>query len=371
MQRSMTLTELLENVRQQDQVKEDKLVNTEHSFRLVMTPQESEPVACEIDYETGSRLHPLMEHAHRQISAWLNVPWKYYFRLINDHPDLVVHQVNELFKREPGTRMVRLLNGRVRAFLSDRYKRIDHTQVLGAALPPIVKEDFATELLASHVDEHRLWIKCLFTDDQLAHEIQSAGKVRTIRPGFRLMNSETGMGAFKLQAFFYDSYCTNGCVFGVEEAFSMRRTHIGGRLIEGEAHEIQSHRSIELEQELMAENIRDALTHLSDSDKVRAMVDRLRDASQSHRVKQPVAAVDLVARDLSLPREERDGVLESFIRDGDYSKFGLAAAVTEQANDPEKIDFARACELEDLGAKILQLSDRDWSRFVNAEPIAA
>ncbi len=80
-----------------------------------------------------------------------------------------------------------------------------------------------------------------------------------------------------------------------------------------------------------------------------------------------MAAIDEAVRVLPIRDAEKPALLESFIRDGDYSQWGLASAVTELANNP-KTSWDRVCELESIGSKVLALKPNEWKRIQTAEP---
>ena len=58
--------------------------------------------------------------AHRQIAARLEIPAKYYDRMRTEAPQMLAKNVNHWLHAQPETRMIRTLDGNVRAFLSDR-----------------------------------------------------------------------------------------------------------------------------------------------------------------------------------------------------------------------------------------------------------
>jgi hypothetical protein len=60
---------------------------------------------------------------------------KYLRRMQAEAPKLLASNVNHWFKETPERRMVRTLDGNIRAFLSDRYMRVDNTDVAEAVLP--------------------------------------------------------------------------------------------------------------------------------------------------------------------------------------------------------------------------------------------
>lgn len=68
----------------------------------------------------------MTENAHRQIGTHLNIPAKYYELMRKENPELLVQNVNSWLEKNPTRRLVRALDGDMRAFLSDRYRCIDN-----------------------------------------------------------------------------------------------------------------------------------------------------------------------------------------------------------------------------------------------------
>ena len=79
------------------------------------------------------------ENAHAQISARLGIPYRYYQRMQKETPDLLDNNINTWLEKTPERRMIRVLDGNVRAFLSDRYRRLDNLELCAAVLP-VIKE---------------------------------------------------------------------------------------------------------------------------------------------------------------------------------------------------------------------------------------
>lgn len=375
MKAGMSLEALLTEVQRQNEVKRDFTTSTEDNVRMVECEDLPNGVAVVMLKDGAAELErfAVSEQAHKQIAARLNIPSRYYLRLLADHRDLVVHQVNALFEREPASRLFRTLDGTLRAFLSDRYLRLDNNDVLEQTLPAIVKGELETQLLSTNVGENKMHMKVLFTGDELAHEVTSRtkdGSTRIIKPGFRMSNSETGQGTLAIEGFFYDGYCLNGCVFGQIEAFSFKRTHLGGRLIEGVDFEVLSDQSRELEDKAIISQVSDVMTALANPEFAQKMVTRLRATTETGDVQSPIGAVDLAVKELDLREDEKETILTTFIEDRDYSQWGLASAITSVANK-ETTSYERACELENVGSNVIDLNQLQWNRFVQAEKIAA
>lgn len=367
MQNAMNLETLLNTVISQKDTKRDFLTSTASSIEMV---EGSQGIFMKLNNDDSfNEVFNISEIAHKQIASRLGIPVKYYLRLLADHPDLILMQVNELFRREPQDRMLRTLDGQLRAFLSSSYRRLDNDIILEHTLPTIIDGDIKTQLLSSNVTDKKLYLKVLFPDESLQQVI---GKTRTgaddiIHPAFVLSNSEIGQGALKIQSFFYRTFCTNGCTFGnIDNALDFSRSHLGGRLIEGADFSIVSDETRAMEDGLLISQTTDILKAIASPEFSQSMGDQLRATKDTALVENPEAAVEQIAKELGIRESERSGVLESFIKDQDYSLWGMANAVTEQANNAEAVSYDRAGELEEIGGKILGMGNRAWGRFAQA-----
>jgi len=373
MQQAMTVMEMAQQVNQAtvDNLKNDLIVDTSTSARVVLTDgfgPPSDRLRMEVTDHDGKAHHfTINEHAHRQIAAKIKVHWSHYRRCLDDHVDLYIDTVNKLFEREPKECMFRMFGDRLRAVLSSRYRRIDNLEVLSQTLPVISNLD--TVVLGSNVNDNYMNMKVLFRDENLRHTVAKAnGNERVVLPGFRLSNSETGQGSLKLEGFFYDSYCTNGCVFGVDNLFNFSRTHIGSKLDAGADLQILSSETIEQENKLIIAQLSDCMRSLSNPDNVQKLADHLILAANTEQVKKPIEAINMITKEFQLSEIEHQKALETFLRDADFSKFGLASAVTEIANEADICTYDRANEIESIGGKILNFGDAMWNRIVNLEP---
>lgn len=365
MQTAMNLEQLLTTVIAQSKEREDFLADTDKALSLVHDPGTGE-IRMLLQGSAGLRELKLSDTCHTQIAQRLAIPAKYYRRLLEDHPDMVVDQVNKLFDREPETRMIRVLGDTARAFLSQNYRRVDHDNVLENMLPQIVQGDIQTVPLSTNVTDNKMYMKVLFDDDRLTQEIGTVrGEADTVKPGFILSNSETGHGSLSVKGFFYRSYCTNGCHFGGINAVEYKRSHRGGKLINDAEYTIISDETRRLEDQVIWSAASDIITGLSNPETVARLGNDIRQANQTEKVVNPTEAVDAVARELGIRESEKTGVLESFLTDGIHNKWGMVNAITEQANN-EEIGYDRATELEALGGKLLNMSDSQWNRIAVA-----
>ena len=392
MKAGMNLNDLLIEVQRQSTTKRDFVASTKEALRMVPMEGFDRGVALILHKEGGADLErfSITDNCFRQIAGRLNIPWTYFDRLLNDHRDLVMHQVNALFEREPEVRLMRTLDGKARAFLSNRFRPLDNVEVLEQVLPPIVKGDIKSRLISSNVGENNMHLKVLFTDDRLAQDIGAtphgkdaahgwggsvdanhnriAGLETThgrdvIRPGAIISNSETGHGSMKIEGFFWRAFCDNGCVWGRDEMFSYSRNHVGGKLESGELEFSDVTRR--KQSEVIVAELSDVLTMLSSEAYAQKTGDKLRALKNGTLIVDPFKAIDVLAKEVQLRDTEKKFALESLIRDGDYSQWGMLNAVTEVANR-EEVSYERACELEDIGGKILSMELKNWNRVALA-----
>lgn len=368
MQEGMKISEMIHEIDRRNRAKQDFVADSESSIRVVRKPEDGS--LCMVLLAPGAselQRFEINENAHHQIAGHLRIPQKHYRRLLADYPDLVMAEINKILETEGGRRLIRTIDGRVRAFLSDRYKPMDNYAILTRALP-VIHDDFNIDFLANYVDDDSMSIKAVFTDSRLEHEVARAnGTPRIIKPGFRITNSETGRGSLSVQGFFYDRYCKNGCIWGIDEVFELTKIHLGSKLKSGADHVILSESTKAAELDAIGSAVGDCLRAISNPESVAKMAQALRDAASSEPAKSPIGAMQVIADDFGLTEKETERGLMTLLRDGDFSKWGVASAVTEIANYTDLTSMNRANEIEQIGAKILTLDLRKWQKVATAE----
>lgn len=368
-----TLEGLLTQVQRNAKAKRDFVASTKGSVRFVEMDGFRNHVAAVLLKEGSGELErfEINDTAHGQVAGHLGIPYKYYQRLLVDHRDLVIGQVNALFEREPTTRLIRTIDGHVRAFLSDKYQRLDNDHVLANTLPILTAPEHANQLLSCNVTDERMDIKCMFTDASLAFDMGTApnGKPDIINPGFHMGNSEVGKGSLFVKSFFYRGYCMNGAVYGSEDAMEFRRAHLGGRLVEGINFQVISDETKKLDDQAILSGVGDVMRAMANPEFIKQMADRLRALKTGGQIERPVEAMEQVARELDLNEAESSSALENLIRDRDYSRWGLLNAVTALANDAPT--YERANELEQLANRVVTMPLHTWNRIRSVEKVAA
>lgn len=371
MHNGMTLQEMLTEVVRHNETKQDFIANTKDHMAMVSMPDAgyANDLAIVLKRPESNELERfgITDNFHQQVATRLQIPSKYYMRLLKDHRDLLLKNVNDLFNEEPAIRMTRTLDGKARAFLSQQFRRVDNEQVLEATLP-VIRNDFDTEILNTYVDENRMKFKCLFNGDDHAIDLNPNGRSDIVHTGFEMGNSEVGKGTFYIRGFLYRDRCLNGCVFGTDDSVNFRQVHVGSKLGVDEGM-LLSNETMRLEDELIVSAAKDVLTAISTPEYAQKVGEKLRQLKNRQPVKDAHAAVEVITKDLRLSDNQSKGVLESFIKDQDYSQWGMVNAVTAQANT--EADYVVASHLEEMGNKIINLPANRWTQIAQMERIAA
>lgn len=196
MKSGLTIVEMAQQIERQSKLKQDYLLDTR---RLQVEPFGSQLYLHTFDDHDDPLVEPLEinQIAHRQIGTHLKIPAAYYDRMLSDYPELLAENVNSWFQREPTQRMVRTLDGTVRAFLSNRYRRIDNLDIAEIVLPVIQQmEDAYFE--SCQITDSRMYIKVV--NKRLEAEVVPGDIVQS---GVIISNSEVGLGSVNIQPLVY------------------------------------------------------------------------------------------------------------------------------------------------------------------------
>lgn len=290
--------------------------------------------------------------AHGQIATYTGIPQAYYDRLRKEQPELLDRNVNTWFASNDEKRLVRTIDGRARAFLSNRYQRIENEEIAEVALP-ILLQTPGINVVSCEVTDRRMYIQA--TTDRIAGDVK---KGDTVQAGVVISNSEVGFGAVSVAAMTYRLVCLNGMI----AAEKFRAAHVGKAVDDNETLWADDTRKADDRAVLL--KVRDMVKVALDEARFRARLEKLQ-ALPSSEVKNPVVAVEVLGQKLGATQEETGGILNALIKGGDLSTWGVLNAVTAQAHTAKTYD--RAVEFEALGGQLLELSRDAWHEVLDAE----
>lgn len=309
------------------------------------------PVALLLDHPSeGTIEYGITDYAHGQMADALNVPVKFWRRLQGDHPDLLCGLGNGLLEREPVKRMLRTMDGQVRAYLSDRYRRRDNFDLMDKAILPALGEHGRAGLYfkSCELTASRMYVKVVLPDREWP-VTPKVGDV--IRGGLIIKNSEVGDGALVVAPYTDRLICTNGMV---HTDFGQRSAHVGGRQVsDAETWELYSDSTLALDDAAFFAKCRDTVAAVLSEQVFEAIVGQMRDLA-GLALDNPVGAVEDVTRRHDLTGDESDAMLKHLMEEG-ATGWGLVNAITATARDLDSAD--RRVDLESLAGRITS----DWS----------
>ena len=352
-----TLMELAQELTRQREAKHDYLIDTRNLI-LDASPDGKHQLTMQNPAQHQNTILSVNDIAHRQIGASLGIPAKYYDKMRSENPELLTLNVNGWFQHTPQTRMVRTLDGTARAFLSDRYRRIDNFEIAEAVLP-IISDIEDARIESCEITDERMYLKVV--NPRLQTEVTPGDIVQS---GILITNSEVGMGSMAVQPLVYRLVCTNGMV--VNDA-ATRRYHIGRGNEAAEDYSLYSSATLAADDKALMMKVQDTVRAAVDQTRFEKVVAMMRDAREAKITAPDIPAmVELAATDYGISQKESSGVLDHLIRDGEFSLYGLANAVTRAAQDVESYD--RSTAMESIGYSILGMSKTQWNRLQQASP---
>lgn len=348
MKAGKTLQELAAELERQQLAKKDLIVNT---GVLSMDSRDDGRIALNVMGGQMIQHYDVGEIAHRQIGQFLKIPATYYDRMRTEYPQLLTLNANGWFAKMPQSkRMLRTLDGTARALLSDRYRRIDNFEVASAVLPIISRMEGAG-VESCELTDSRMYLKVV--NPRVTAEIK---KGDIVQAGVLISNSEVGMGSVTVSPLIYRLVCSNGMI---AEDGKLRKYHVGRANESREDFSIYRNETIEADDKAFLMKLEDSVKAAVDQARFAAIVDKLRESTEATFQPQQVQqVVELASKEYGFTDSESSGILGHLAAGGDLSLYGLANAVTRQAQDVASYD--RSTELEATGYRIITMAPSLW-----------
>ena len=289
---------------------------------------------------------------HRQVGSALGIPSKYYDKMQTELPSLLAQNVNGWLGERDGRQTIRTLDGNARAYLSDRYRRIDNYEIATATLPIIAEID-GVKIESCEVTENRMYLKAV--NRRLEAEVVPGDVVQA---GILISNSEVGLGSVSVMPLVMRLVCSNGMVIN---DLGQKKYHIGRE--QETTWELFSTETIEADDQAFMLKLRDIVRGATEEARFGTIVDKLREAAGVRITGRVPEVVELAADQFGFNKLESDGILQHLIEGGDLSLYGLSNAVTRLSQDVESYD--RATMLESAGWRIATMPRDTWNLINN------
>jgi len=357
MKEGLSLQELAGELARQREAKKDYVADTGCLMMNVAGKTKPTMVLRGVDHS-----HPIRSIAHRQLGEFAGIQAKYYDKMLGEAPGLLATNMNHWLTKNPDTRLVRTLDGDMRAFLSKTYRTLDNYDCFEAVYPVLERNKLTIQ--SCEVTERKLYIKAIVKDRKV--ELKAEGvewgkghdNIHVIQPGIVISNSETGFSSVSVKPAIHDDYCSNLAVFTKDAA---RKIHIQGALkVSEDVLEYVKDETRRAADIVFWKTIQDLTEAALEGGLFEKYVDGVRESMNLPVQGNPAKVVEVLAKDFGLTEDERNGVIERLIKSGEPTKYGVQAAITNLSGDIE--DYDRASELEEIGGRIIELSPTQWTR---------
>jgi len=270
---------------------------------------------------SGERVE-LQKSAQRLFANKLRVPLSYLERCSIDLQTENLNYWLEQEKRQRDSLFCRFDSRSLRAVFTDRYKALDNTDVLrkmGA-----YGFEAATEMHLT-LDANMMVVKV--PDYSRAFEVNTDKMV----PGIAVSNSEVGVLAFSIEAYFYRLVCTNGLISKTQVASKFR--HVSLKALEE------------------FNGILSQVVHESQFNQSNLAI------SAGVEVENPLATIGSFNRRFLLSKKEGEAVERAWQFESGQTMFNVINAYTRGAQERE-LSNEEANKLERVGGQILSLVKR-------------
>lgn len=360
------LDHLVEMLRTQHDVKYDVVVPSSE-LRALDGDLSIKNGAAEITDEGVTSAHARLTPTagcDGQLAERLDIPVKYFRRMRDENVPLLDANINSWLNRDPARQFLvrgfRTDNptdvGIARGVLSDRYRMVDHLDVLMAGLDGIAKSGVECRIDSCDLNDRRMRVRVsspaveVHAPRMLAgyrspfqgsgHGGAPAANPEVVWGGFEITNSETGYGAMAITPRIRVLVCDNGMTITKD---ALRSIHVGTKL---EAGPIRwSNETQQANLDLVAGQVKDAVATFLDVDYVSKVIRQIEaegDVDIPMGSEAPV--IERVCSALSYTEDEQASILSAFTRSGDTRAIGVMQAVTATAQGVDDAD--RAAELE-------------------------
>lgn len=364
MKTGKTLVELATEIERQRNARQDYVAPTE---KMVMMDGPSSAGMLALNGSGAVAQMPMKVNpvAHGQLAEYTGVPKAYYDRMLAEAPNVLAYNVNHWLRSKNEKRMVRTLDGKVRAILSDRYRPLENADLAEAVLPVLLEQELM--IVSCEITERRLYIKAF--DKRIEREIAIKGTdpahtflKDVVFPSITISNSEVGFGALSVAAGIYTGGCTNFASFSDSR---MRKYHVGGKALDSEnVYELLSDKTKKLTDAAIWSQTRDVVRSAFEIARFEELVGRVQETAVQPIDGDVVKVVEMTGERFGMNKGERQSILKHLINGGDLSRYGLFNAVTRAAEDLD--DYERATDFERTGGKIIELPRSEWERLAKA-----
>ena len=374
-----TLEDMLHVITEQNKMKQDYIAPTNQlQFRTLQNIGETahSQIVMEANQGEPTKLLNVNQHCFDQIAQKAEIATPTARRLQQNYPREMDNLINAIWQKENSKRMVRTFEssnqtssynydnhtGTARAFLSDKFKTFDNSDLLESALPTLGESDACWKIVNFANTDKKLYIRLK------SEVIQSdAGVGDLMAHGIGISNSETGSGSVAV----FGINWTLACLNGMQTENVTRKAHITSAR-DGDTWNVLTDETKQADNHSLKLQLRYIVSSYASRDAFDENIEKMRRAKEDV-VNVPMnESVENLGKVLTLSKKETSNVLEGLLQTIGQSGYEqnqkinratLVNACTAVGNtaDPDNVDFWQR-----LGGKVLNLGKTDWNRVAMA-----
>ena len=374
-----SLEDMLHVITEQNKMKQDYIAPTNQlQFRTLQNEGETahSQIVMEANQGEPTKILNVNQHCFDQIAQKAEIATPTARRLQQNYPREMDNLINAIWQKENSKRMVRTFEnsnhtnplnydnhtGTARAFLSDKFKTFDNSDLLESALPTLGESDACWKIVNFANTDKKLYIRLK------SEVIQSdAGVGDLMAHGIGISNSETGSGSVAV----FGINWTLACLNGMQTENVTRKAHITSAR-DGDTWNVLTDETKQADNRSLKLQLRDIVSSYASRDAFDENIEKMKRAKEDV-VNVPMnESVENLGKVLTLSKKETSNVLEGLLQTIGQSGYDknqkinratLVNACTAVGNsaDPDNVDFWQR-----LGGKVLNLGKTDWNRVAMA-----
>ena len=281
-----------------------------------------------------------------QIATKVGISKKYLDKMRDGHNALLQDNFNYWMQNTPKQQMIRTQGTTARAFLSDKYKRVDNEEIANTVLPILLDKGY--EIMSSAITDSKMYIKARLP--KLEREVT---KGDVVQAGVTISNSEVGAGSVNVSPFIYRLVCLNGMTIN-DARLNSRHLTSSQATIDG-VYEILSDESKELDNKALLSKVHDVVLSTSDEVRFNQNVAKMTQATEI-KIKSPTKVIEVLENRYDLSKLEGESILENLVnRRDDNQKFAnlwsVVNSITALGNTMD--DYDRGTKMQEIGGRLL------------------
>ena len=291
---------------------------------------------------------PLNPWAHSQLAQITGIPKKYYDKLLeHERGELLAQNINAWLPTEK-RRLVKTVDGTIRAILSDKYKTIDNFNILKCTMEKLLEyRHLGATFQECHLSVTRMYLRIALSG--LNGEVRPDDKYHF---GVIVTNSEVGAASLRVEPYMCRQVCSNGMI----RQTVLKKIHIGAVNIE-----IASAATRLLQDAALYSEFQDAIEVVLQNGHFAKWLDELTAATEVP-ISEPTDAVKNLATAFKISEDNQKPIADYFFKEKDVTQYGLIQGVTRAAQDLGDVD--EAVRWEGIAGELSSMDAEKFGRVI-------